>query len=84
MYKEGKILARPLRCGEAVVKPDAPGGNRIRNSEPLGRPMDILDNENMREEIPDVTSPARDHPFVTGTQESACIEMHRHSWFAHT
>jgi len=45
--------------------------------------MDILDNENMREEIPDVTSPARDHPFVTGTQESAGIEMHRHSWFAH-
>jgi len=26
MYKEGKILARPLRCGEAVVKPDAPRG----------------------------------------------------------
>ncbi len=44
--------------------------------------MDTLDNENMREEIPDVASPTRDHPFVSGTQESASIEMHRRSWFA--
>src|ERR1700687_2767419 len=42
--------------------------------------MDKLDNENMREEVPDVVSPARDPLLVTGTQGSANVDLHAHSW----
>ena len=46
--------------------------------------MDTLDNENLREEAPDVTSPARDHPSVSGTQKRADVDRPIHSWFAHS
>src|SRR6266581_7270254 len=36
--------------------------------------MDKLDNENMREELPDAVSPARDPLLVTGTQGSAVVD----------
>jgi PAS domain S-box-containing protein len=42
--------------------------------------MDKLDNENMREGLPDVTSPAQDPLLATGTQGSADIDVHTRSW----
>ncbi len=42
--------------------------------------MDTLDNENMQEELPDVTSPAQDPLLAPGTQGSADIDVHTRSW----
>jgi PAS domain S-box-containing protein len=45
--------------------------------------MDTLDNENIREEVLDVTSTAYDLPLISETQGSADIDMHTRSWFVH-
>jgi PAS domain S-box-containing protein len=43
--------------------------------------MDKLDNEDMREEVPDVTTPAQDAHLAAGSQGSTDIDVQTRSWF---
>src|SRR5260370_21297380 len=45
--------------------------------------MDTFDNENIREEVPHVTSTAYDLPLISETKGSADVDIHTRSWFVH-